>query len=228
MFEFIKKSHTFSVLKGDFSKLQEIKSSMDATPFSTETGQGFSELELHDNCITGTFVNLYDFEVKYFNGEVTTTDLKKKLVSCDFMLTENYAFATGDGPAKSLFRMNLGLIVPPLTDTDVTLPTLEYDNMNSFQHHLTLITNLSIKNPKDCEIRKLTVSGKIEDIAGVPGVAQGRFTVLSVQGLFEDSVDGALTIKITNKGLLTIKKRSNYVLTPDFADKIMGLTRVFQ
>lgn len=225
MLKFSKASYTFSVLQSDFSNLQDICSTFQATPFSPDAGQGFDDLQLLSDCITGKFINLYDFEVKYYDDGIIATEAKKKLISCEFMITPEYAFVSGDGPAKSLFTQNLQLVLSGITGLAATKPMLDFDNMEVFENRLDLVTDICCKNPRGSEAVKVTLSGRIEDYSTCNSLVPGRYEILYVKGKYVRPDKSYLTLKLTRKGQLTVRSKSGFNFTPSVADSIMGLTK---
>lgn len=181
---------------------------------------GFHDLEHDDRLIRGYFSVVVPFEVEHLNEGVTTKILLKRIETCEFFALQGMLFASG----KSSAQKNLARSLTPLAGYGVT--NVEHDSrqMSQFYDRLSMVKSIALTNPKDREIRRARLAGRIESYTEYNIVDPRNHGIDSVSGLV-DSPLGPLTVTVGKKGALRLNVRKGFVMTIDCMLWLMSLIR---
>ena len=189
--------------------------------FSVEPeNPGFHDFDCNGKMIRGFFSIVVPFEVEHLIGGISTKTLFKRIESCDFIATENMLFVMGKtDPTKALER-----VLASLTGYGTAKLDFEFRQMSQFQDRLSQVKNVALTNPKDREIRKARLSGRIEDYTEYNVIDPRNHGIDSVAGLV-DSPLGPITIAVNRKGSIRLNVRKGFILTVDCLNWILSLIR---
>ena len=184
---------------------------------------GFHNLEYHKDAMRGHFSYVTSFEVENLSDGMVVKTLNKRIDSCEFILIPNILFAWGKpGPMKILARS-----LTNLSGYGITPFEFEFTQMSQFQDRLTMLKAISLTNPKDREIRRARLAGRIEDYASYSVIDRQNHGIDSVSGLI-DSPLGPMTVSVRAKGKITLKVRRGFYLNLECLNWIIKLIRDYK
>lgn len=181
---------------------------------------GFHDLEADERLIRGFFSVVVPFEVEHLNEGITTKILLKRIETCEFFALDGILFASG----KSSAVKNLSRSMTPLAGYGVTNVELDIRQMSQFYDRLSMVKSIALTNPKDREIRRARLAGRIESYTEYNIVDPRNHGIESVSGLV-DSPLGPLTVTVGRKGSLRLNVRKGFVMTIDCMLWLMSLIR---
>lgn len=194
---------------------------MDADQFSAiPEKDGFHDYDHNKDMIRGFYSMVVPFEVEHLIEGIVTKTLFKRVETCDFIITKDVLYTAGkQAPAKVLER-----VLASLTGYGTAPMELEFRQMSQFQDRLSLVKKVALTNPKDREIRKVKLSGRIEDYTEYNVIDPRNHGIESVSGLV-DSPLGPITVTVTRKGGIRLNVRKGFILTTDCLEWLVKMIR---
>lgn len=189
--------------------------------FSVEPeNAGFHDFDCNGKMIRGFFSIVVPFEVEHLVDGIVTKTLFKRVESCDFIATENMLWVMGKSePSKVLERC-----LTSLTGYGTAKLDFEFRQMSQFQERLSQLKNITVTNPKDREVRKARLAGKIEDYTEYNITDPRNHGIDSVSGLV-DSPLGPITVTVSRKGTIRLGVRKGFILTLECLEWLLSLIR---
>jgi len=181
---------------------------------------GYHDLQSDDRLIRGYFSVVVPFEVEHLNEGITTKVLLKRIETCEFFVLESILFATG----KSAAVKNLARSLTPLSGFGVTNVEHDIRQMSQFYDRLSMVKSIALTNPKDREIRRARLAGRIESYTEYNIVDPRNHGIDSVSGLVDTPL-GPITVTVGRKGALRLNVRKGFVMTIDCMLWLMTLIR---
>lgn len=171
---------------------------------------GFHDLESDGKTIRGYFSVVAPFEVEKLVDGMTAKVLEKRIESCEFILSGDRLWAWGKSSAKT----NLARRLTPLAGFGITPITVEQKQMSAFYDRLSMVHGISLRNPKDREVRTARLTGRIESYLEYKVVDPCNHGIEKVCGLLDTPL-GPLTVTVGTKGSLNLKVRRGFIMTLD-------------
>lgn len=195
------KAEEFSEL---FTKIQE-----EADQFCIDPEEaGFHDCDRDDECVRGFFSIIVPFKVEHLVEGIVTKTMHKRIESCEFIATNNILYVWGKiGPQKILEHILAGL-----TGYGVVPIEFEFRHLSQFQERLTSIKNVKLTNPKDREIRRATLVGKMETYTEYNVIDPKNHGIESVSGILDTRL-GPLTVTAGRKGTLRLTVKRGFIMT---------------
>ena len=181
---------------------------------------GYHDLQADERMIRGYFSVVVPFEVEHLTEGITTKILLKRIEYCEFFALDGYLFATG----KSAAVKNLARSLTALAGYGVTNVEHDIHHMSQFYDRLSMVKSIALTNPKDREIRRARLAGRIESYTEYNIVDPRNHGIDSVTGLV-DSPLGPITVTVGRKGALRLNVRKGFVMTIDCMLWLMSLIR---
>lgn len=221
--EIPKTSETFRVLNFKFDSLEELFKEIteEYDQFSIDPEiPGFHDCDHDQQLIRGFLSMVVPFEVEHLTDGIATKTLMKRIETCEFFALENILFVTGKtGPQKILKH-----VLSSLTGYGIAAQEFEFRHLNQFQEHLSSIKNVKLTNPKDREVRRATLAGKMESYEEYNVIDPKNHGIESVAGLLDTPL-GPITITVGRKGSIRLNVKRGFILTMDCLLWIVGMIR---
>lgn len=172
----------------------------------SERTPGFTGIAQERDVLTGVFNTVTVSAIPSFNLETLNDEdvFVNKHETCEFVLCPGLVIAQGSGGAMKLMESALACA----SGGSIVGKEFDYQEMEVLLDILTNIKAISVKNPKDSEVRTANITGVIEDLDGYNFLAAQPLdrTIESVRGSY--TLDGyGVEVKLTRKGGLTISGR---------------------
>ena len=197
----------------------EIKQAGDQFSIESET-QGFHDVEMQTGLIRGYFSMVIPFEVEHIIAGITTKGLFKRVETCEFFITDGLIFVSGkSGPQKVFER-----VITRLSGYGTSPVEFEFHQLSQFQDRLSQMKSIALTNPKDKEIRRARLAGKIEEYTEYNVIDPRNHGIESVSGLV-DSPLGPITVTVFRKGVIRLGVRRGFILAMDCLLWIVALIR---
>lgn len=181
---------------------------------------GFHDYDMGDGLIRGYYSGIVPFEIEHLVDKVSTKTLFRRIETCEFFLTPSSLFITGKpGPMKGLSHA-----LSALTGHSVELIEFEFDDMNLLQERMTEVKTIVLTNPKDKEIRRVRLAGRIESYTEYNVIDPRNHGIDSVSGVIDTPI-GPLTATISKKGGLRLNVKKGLIILVEHLDWIMSLIR---
>lgn len=171
---------------------------------------GFHDCEFKNDIIRGYYSLSVSFEVEHLVEGITTKTLLKRIESCEFWAVEGVLFATGKPNAIK----NLARAMTPIIGFGVTNPELDFHQMSDFHNRLSDVKSVVVTNPKDREVRRATLAGRIEDYTEFNILDARNHGLEKVSGIFDTPL-GPITVAPGKKGLIRFGVKKGFVLSID-------------
>ncbi|MBF0500809.1 MAG: hypothetical protein HQM09_11795 [Candidatus Riflebacteria bacterium] len=181
---------------------------------------GFLNLDFDGRLIRGYYSLVVPFEVEHLTEGITTKILLKRIESCEFFALDGILFATG----KTTAQKNLARGLTPLAGFGVTNIEHDFHQMSQFHDRLSDVKAIVLTNPKDRDIRRARLAGRIESYTEYNIVDPRNHGIESVQGIV-DSPLGPITVTVGRKGTLRLGVKKGFVMTIDCMLWLMALIR---
>jgi hypothetical protein len=223
-----KKSVTVHVFRGrpdlPAAILESILSESDNSfraPSGDNPGQaGFIQPVVDSGFLRSCFSFVEPYEVSDFKDGVVSKHLGHRIKSCELLIDfeGDRLFAWGDPPAITGAIRHLASHQCIFQRLD-----LQVEDMMRIEQRMYLVKSIGIQNPKTCAVRRVKLSGKIENyIEYKDTVNLGSHTITSVQGIVEtDNLQYQLAV--TPKGIFKIGLRPGFILTTETIHKMEEL-----
>lgn len=170
--------------------------------------------------VSGWFSLVVPFEVEHLVDGITTKTLLKKIESCEFFVQANSLFVTGKlGPQKILEH-----ILASLAGYGVVALDFEYRHLSQFQDRLSTTKSVALTNPKDREVRRARLMGKMESYREYNVIDPKNHGIESVSGLVDTPL-GPMTITVGRKGTIRLNVKRGFILSIDCLNWILALIR---
>ncbi|MFZ2956420.1 MAG: hypothetical protein WA705_05985 [Candidatus Ozemobacteraceae bacterium] len=181
---------------------------------------GFHDLDFDGRLIRGYYSVIVPFEVEHLTEGITTKILLKRIDSCEFFALDGILFATG----KTTAQKNLARGLTPLAGFGVTNIEHDFHQMSQFHDRLSDVKAIVLTNPKDKEIRRARLAGRIESYTEYNIVDPRNHGIESVQGIVDTPL-GPITVTVGRKGALRLGVKKGFVMTIDCMLWLMALIR---
>lgn len=199
-----------------FQKIQE-----EGDQFSIDPEvAGFHDCDHDDQVVRGFFSIIVPFEVEHLSEGIVTKTLLKRIDTCEFFALENLLFASGKTSAQKILEHTFA----GLTGYGVTAMEFEFRHMSQFQERLTTMKSIALTNPKDREIRRVRMAGKMETYTEYNVIDPKNHGIESVSGLI-DSPLGPLSVTAGRKGSLRLNVKRGFILTIECLLWLLALVR---
>ena len=186
----------------------------------TEEKAGFHDLDSNGKVIRGWYSQVVPFEVEHLTDGMVTKTLLKRVESCEFFGLNGVLFATGKlGPQKSMAQT-----VTALSGFGVTPFEFEFTQMSQFQDRLSMLKAIVLTNPKDREVRRARLAGRIENYSTYNVIDPRNHGIDSVSGLIDGPL-GPMTLTVSAKGKLRLNVRKGFLLTIDCLLWVLAMVR---
>lgn len=181
---------------------------------------GFHDCVHNQNLIRGNFSVVVPFEVEHLVEGIVTKTLFKRVETCEFFALPEVLFVSGKtAPQKILEHALAGL-----SGYGTAPMEFEFRHMSQFQDRLSMLKNVALTNPKDRDVRRVRMAGKIEDYKGYNVIDPRNHGIDSVAGLV-DSPLGPITVTISRKGGIRLNVRRGFILTIECLEWLLKLIR---
>jgi hypothetical protein len=169
---------------------------------------GFHDCDYSKDIIRGFYSGVVPFEVEHLVDEIPTKTLFKKIETCEFIATTNFIFTMRKtGPAKG---MSAG--ISAATGSYVSPIEFEFDQLHNFQNHFGTLKAIVITNPKDKEVRRVRLTGRIEDYTSYNAIEVRNHGIESVKGVLDTPL-GPIGIVVNRKGTIRLAVKKGFIMT---------------
>ena len=181
---------------------------------------GFHDFDTNKRMIRGFYSMVVPFEVEHIIEGIVTKTLFKRVETCEFFALPEILFVSGKtGPQKVLER-----VFASLTGYGTAPLEFEFRQMSQFQDRLSMVKSIALTNPKDREVRRARLAGRIESYMEYNVIDPRNHGIESVSGLI-DSPLGPVTITTSRKGGLRLNVRKGFILTMDCLMWLLAIIR---
>ena len=181
---------------------------------------GFHDYDMEDEIIRGYYSGIVPFEIEHLVDDISTTTLFKRIESCEFFLTQNSLFTRGKPGAMK----GLASALSSATGHSVELIEFEFEQMNLLQERMTQVNSIVLTNPKDKEIRRARLAGRIESYTEYNIIDPRNHGIDSVAGIIDTPI-GPITTTISKKGGLRLNVKKGMIILVEHLDWILSLIR---
>ncbi|MBI3038021.1 hypothetical protein HYY75_03065 [bacterium] len=171
---------------------------------------GFHDCDSNSRVVRGFYSLVSSFEVEHLIEGISTLSLLKRIESCEFLAMNGFLFSFGKlGTQKVLFQTMSGL-------TGFGVRSIEYEflQMSRFHERLSQVKAIVITNPKDKEIRRARLAGRIESYTDYNILDPLNHGIENVSGLIDGPL-GPMNVTVGRKGSWRIGVRKGFILTLD-------------
>lgn len=183
-----------------------------------KTQPGFHDLEISDGLIRGQFSQVVAFEVEELRSGTTQTTTHYRIETAEAMIFPRVAFTWGKSePVKHLVHL-----LSRASGIDVAKAGIPCDGMVQFQNRLQLVKSVGVLNPKSSPVRKLQMTGRIEDYTSAGAVDPKNHMLRKVAGILE-AADGPIGVALTDTGAIRLGVRRGFIATADLLLWLWGL-----
>lgn len=191
----------------------------DVFNIETET-MGFHDVEADEYLIRGFFSVVVPFEVEHLVEGIVTKTLFKRVETCEFFLMAEALFVTGKTGAQKVLERN----ITALSGYGVAAMEFEFHHLSQFQDRLGVMKSIALTNPKDKEVRRARLAGRIESYTEYNIIDPRNHGIESVSGLVDTPL-GPMTITISRKGVLRLNVKRGFILTIECLLWVVALIR---
>lgn len=181
---------------------------------------GFHDLDSDGKLIRGWYSQVVPFEVEHLSDGMVTKTLLKRVESCEFFAMNGVLFATGkQAPQKAMAQT-----MTALSGFGVTPFEFEFTQMSQFQERLSMLKAIVLTNPKDREVRRARLAGRIENYSTYNVIDPRNHGIDSVSGLIDGPL-GPMTLTVSSKGKIRLNVRKGFLLTIDCLKWVLAMVR---
>lgn len=171
---------------------------------------GFHDLDCNGKILRGWYSWVTPFEVEHLAEGMVTKTLLKHVESCEFFATNGVLFTNGKQGVTNAMAQNL----TALAGFGVTPFEFEFTQMKQFEDRLSMLKAIVLTNPKDREVRRARLGGRIENYSTYNVIDPRNHGIDSVSGLIDGPL-GPMTITVSTKGQIRLSVRKGFLLTFD-------------
>ncbi len=187
--------------------------------FSLETElPGLHDCECESDLIRGFYSFIEPFEVESLVEGITTKKLQKRIRTCEFITNGTLLIAFGNNGAKKL----LATAISAASGENVDLHKFEFEEINRAQLRMTTVKSVTVTNPKEKDIRKCRMSGRIEAYTEYNVLDPRNHGLAAVSGLIDTPL-GPMTLTVAEKGQIKLGIRRGLILTWDLLTWVFDL-----
>jgi len=179
---------------------------------------GFHDLDANEKILRGFYSCVVPFETEHLVDGLTTKTLHKRIETTEFLALLDRVFTLGPATPTKPLAHQLSL----LSGYGVAKMEFEFHQMGQFHDRLHQLNAISLANPKDKEIRRVRLSGKIESYTDYNVIDPRNHGIDSVKGLVDGPL-GPMTVTLSRKGSLGIRIRRGFVMNVDCLEWLMKL-----
>lgn len=181
---------------------------------------GFHDCKADEEIFRGYYSGIVPFEVEHLVDGVMKSEIFKRIESCEFILTNDLLLTMGKpGPAKGA-----AMELSNLTGYAINLVEFEFQELDQLQHKMNQLKAVALSNPKENEVRKIRLSGRMEDYANYNVVDPRNHQIDSVSGLVNSPL-GSMTVTLGKKGQLRLNVSKGMIVTVDCLKWILDLVK---
>jgi hypothetical protein len=178
---------------------------------------GFHDVDFDSGLLRGYYSGIVPFEVEHLVDGNAKRELFKRIESAEFVSDGEFVFAWGKGgPIKGL-AMNLS----GLSGSECGYAAFEFNDLFNIQNRMAKLKSITVKNPKECEVRTCRLSGGIEEYTTF-NVVNNNHGINSVSGLITTPM-GSMTLTATQKGNIRLGVARGMIINFDLLTWIVKL-----
>lgn len=205
---------------GDLQALFKRMSAHEESFDLTNEAAGYHDLECNGRIIRGHYSQVVPFEIEHFTNGLNQKTLCKRIESCEFFLLNGAAFFTGKLQPSRAARLTLMV----LSGWGVTPFEFEFNQMSQLQDRLSMLKSVVLSNPKDREVRRARLAGRIENYTTYNVIDPRNHGLESVSGLIDGPL-GPMTLSVSTKGKIRLNVRRGFLLTIDCLQWVLAMIR---
>lgn len=217
--EIPKTSITFRVMQFKCESLALLSNKIihEAEEFSVDPETaGFHDCEGEGSMVRGFFSTVIPFEVECLVDGITTKKLEKRIETCEFIALENRLYVTG----KTGLQKILEHVLAELTGYGVSPVELEFRQLSQFSERLTVLKSIGLVNPKTRDVRRVKMTGKMEEYTDYNVIDPKNHGIESVAGVMDTPL-GQMTVTVSRKGSIRLNVEKGFVLAVECLEWLM-------
>jgi hypothetical protein len=179
---------------------------------------GFADVESFGEILRGSYVLVVEEAVEDLQDGMIVAKTVHKATVCHFLAGNGRLYVWGDGKAKR----NAASSIEALDDVPVVPVVFSSEDLVRFQHRLSLVSAIAVKNPKTNEVRRVRLSGKVEDYSTCNVLDPCNHAIESVAGVIEHTTHGKVKVTVGTRAAIRIGLKVGAVIDLDFLGWLVG------
>lgn len=179
---------------------------------------GFHDFDMEAGLIRGYYSGVAPFEVECLVDGIQTKVLQKRIESCEFFLTQNSLFTTG----KPGLMKGLSYALSAISGHNVSSREFEFDEMSLLQERMSEVKSIVVSNPKDKEVRRARLAGRIEDYSTYNILDPRNHGIDKVSGVLDTPI-GPITLTVNKNGTLRLNVKRDLIILVEHLEWILSL-----
>lgn len=178
--------------------------------FSIEAScQGFHDYDHNETSTRGYFSFIEPFEVEYLVDGLTTKELKTRIKTAEFIVSDGFMFAWGASSAVKLLASYMG-------NGYATVTPIEFDftDLHNLQSRFKLCKSVKVKNPKENPVKTVNMAGRLDTYEEYNVLDARNHELKAVSGILDMPI-GAMTVTANNKGVIRLSGKKEMILPVD-------------
>jgi hypothetical protein len=181
-----------------------------AEKFDLESEQsGFHDYDSNNDITRGYFSFIEPFEVEALVDGITTNELKKRIVTAEFIVTADMMFAWGKPAAIKLLSSYIGNGF-----ATVNKISFEFADLHNLQSRFDLCKSVKVKNPRENPVKTVNMAGKLDTYEEYNCLDARNHELKSVAGVLNMPI-GKMTVKANDKGVIGLSSKKQTILPVD-------------